>query len=98
MMDSGFGRAGDISRGNTLARWSEPAEHPFDNNSFVPIYRLRSGFLANSSVDILPFEIERGQSPTFGVPLGPKWKIIHAHSPGGRTIEPNYSGQAKVDP
>ena len=54
--------------------------------------------LANSSVDILPFEIERGQSPTFGVPLGPKWKIIHAHSLSGRTIEPNYSGQAKVDP
>ena len=53
---------------------------------------------ADSSVDFLPFDIERGQSPTFGVPLGPKWKIIHAHSPGGRTIEPNYSGQAKVDP
>ena len=37
-----------------------------------------------SSVDFLPFEIERGYSPTFGVPSSPKWEIIHAHSLSGR--------------
>ena len=53
---------------------------------------------ADSIMDFLPFEIERGQSPTFGVSPRPKWQIFHDHSLSGRTIEPNYSGQAKVDP
>ena len=39
---------------------------------------------ADSSVDFLPFEIERGQSPTIGVPPRPKWQIIHDHSLSGR--------------
>lgn len=40
--------------------------------------------VADSSVDFLPFEIERGQSPTIGVPPRPKWQIIHDHSLSGR--------------
>lgn len=39
---------------------------------------------AKSSVDFLPFEIERRQSPTIGVPPRPKWQIIHDHSLSGR--------------
>ena len=43
MKDGGFGCTGDISRGSTLSRWSTPAGTNFDNGSFAPIYRSRSG-------------------------------------------------------
>ena len=43
MKGGGFRYAGDISQGNTLARWSTPAASTFDTSLFVPIYRPRSG-------------------------------------------------------
>lgn len=43
MKDSGFGYACDISRGNTLSRWSTSAASTFDTSLFAPIYRSRSG-------------------------------------------------------
>lgn len=43
MKDGGFGYACDISRGNTLSRWSTSAASTFDTSLFAPIYRSRSG-------------------------------------------------------
>ena len=59
MKDGGFRYAGDISQGNTLARWSTPAGTNFDNGSFAPIYRSLSG-PGEIERGFLPFEIERG--------------------------------------
>lgn len=53
---------------------------------------------ADSIVDFLPFEIERGLSPAFSAAQRPKWQIIHAHSPGGRTIEPQLLGPGQSRP
>lgn len=75
MKDGGFRYVGDISQGNTFARWSTPAISTFDNVLLALLHRSRSGF---------PGTIERGFSPTFGVPPRPKWQIIHAHSLSGR--------------
>ena len=89
MKDSGFRCTGDISRGNTLARWSTPAASTFDNGPLALLHRSRSGF---------PGTIERGYSPALSAALRPKWQIIHAHSPGGRTIEPQLLGPGQSRP
>ena len=51
MKDGGFCCTGDISRGNTLARWSTPTASTFDNGPLALLHRSRSGF---------PGTIERG--------------------------------------
>lgn len=53
---------------------------------------------ADSSVDFLPFEIERGYSPTYGLTSSPKWEIAHAHSLSGRfstLVRPEIHAQDK---
>ena len=44
MKDGEFGCAGDISQGNTLARWSTPRASTFDNDPLALLHRSRSGF------------------------------------------------------
>ena len=51
MKGSGFRYAGDISQGNTLARWSTPAISTFDNDPLALLHRLRSCFHATIDQD-----------------------------------------------
>lgn len=44
MKGGGFRYAGDISQGNTLARWSTPTASTFDNDLLALLHRSQSGF------------------------------------------------------
>lgn len=61
MKGSRFACCGDISRGNTLVWWSEPAGLYVVPGPFAPIYMSRSSFPDRRSG--IPSKIERGFSP-----------------------------------